>query len=128
MRGGSQADERRSEGNTGCTSTSFDTFYQHQLPAFTSHLPPSFLHRLLVVVLGATFGLKFLDITVSDFPAPKGRYVSAHNRRSLVLFPCSLVDGLICCSSLPLSQSFFSVLRTIRPRRCLTIFQSRRGC
>ncbi|KAM3568595.1 hypothetical protein VYU27_009280, partial [Nannochloropsis oceanica] len=27
---------------------------------------------LLVVVLGATFGLKFLDITVSDFPAPKG--------------------------------------------------------
>jgi hypothetical protein len=35
------------------------------------------IYRLLVVVLGAIFGLKFLDITVSDFPAPKGRYVNA---------------------------------------------------
>jgi hypothetical protein len=30
---------------------------------------------LAVVALGFVFGLRFLDATVSDFPAPKGRWV-----------------------------------------------------
>ncbi len=35
---------------------------------------------LAVVALGLAFGLRFLDATVSDFPAPKGRSVYVQSR------------------------------------------------
>ncbi|EKU23134.1 hypothetical protein NGA_0724400, partial [Nannochloropsis gaditana CCMP526] len=41
----------------------------------------------VVIVLGATFGLKFLDITVSDFPAPAGSPSHASGQALLEYFP-----------------------------------------
>lgn len=43
----------------------------------------------LVVALGLAFGLRFLDATVSDFPAPEGRCV-----RAVLLWVCGYAVGV----------------------------------
>lgn len=123
----SQADARRSEGNTGYTTPSSAHFLSINTLPLPLLLPPpsSYLGCWWSCLERRSASSSWISLSLISQHPRGGMYL--HDRHSLILSPCWLIDGLVVVHpSLP--PSFFSALQTIRPRRCLTTSQSRKGC